>query len=44
MSFWDSLESDQIDALQEIGNIGSGHSANALADLLNRRIDMSLPR
>ena len=44
MSFWDTLESDQIDALQEIGNIGSGHSANALADLLNRRIDMSLPR
>ena len=43
-SFWDTLESDQIDALQEIGNIGSGHSANALADLLNRRIDMSLPR
>ena len=42
--FWDSLDSDQIDALQEIGNIGSGHSANALADLLNRRIDMSLPR
>ncbi len=44
MSFWDTLEPDQIDALQEIGNIGSGHSANALADLLNRRIDMSLPR
>ena len=44
MSFWDSLDTDQIDALQEIGNIGSGHSANALADLLNRRIDMSLPR
>jgi chemotaxis protein CheC len=42
--FWDSLDTDQIDALQEIGNIGSGHSANALADLLNRRIDMSLPR
>lgn len=41
---WDSLDSDQLDALQEIGNIGSGHSANALADLLNRRIDMSLPR
>ena len=43
-SFWDNIDSDQIDALQEIGNIGSGHSANALADLLNRRIDMSLPR
>jgi chemotaxis protein CheC len=41
---FDSLLTDHIDALQELGNIGSGHSANALADLLNRRIDMSLPR
>ena len=41
---FDSLLSDHIDALQELGNIGSGHAANALADLLNRRIDMSLPR
>lgn len=43
-SQFDSLLTDHIDALQELGNIGSGHSANALADLLNRRIDMSLPR
>lgn len=43
-SFFDKLDTDQIDALQEIGNIGSGHSANALADLLNRKVDMSLPR
>ena len=42
--FFDALDSDQIDALQEIGNIGSGHSASALADLLNRKIEMSLPR
>ncbi|OLS16297.1 MAG: CheY-P phosphatase CheC [Candidatus Heimdallarchaeota archaeon LC_3] len=41
---FDLLLSDHIDALQELGNIGSGHAANALADLLNRRIDMSLPR
>jgi chemotaxis protein CheC len=43
-SFFDRITSDEMDALQEIGNIGSGHSANALAELLNRRIDMSLPR
>ena len=41
---FDSLDDDQIDALQEIGNIGSGHAASALAELLNRKIDMSLPR
>ena len=41
---WIDLDSDQIDALQEIGNIGSGHAANALAELLNRKVDMSLPR
>ncbi|MHA2362527.1 MAG: chemotaxis protein CheC [Candidatus Hodarchaeales archaeon] len=35
---------DQIDALSELGNIGSGHAASALAEILNRRIDMSLPR
>jgi chemotaxis protein CheC len=40
---FDVLLSEHIDALQELGNIGSGHAANALADLLNRRMDMSLP-
>ena len=39
-----SLTDEDIDFLQELGNIGSGHAANALAELLNRRIDMSLPR
>lgn len=39
-----SLPEEFIDALQEVGNIGSGHAANALADLLNRRVDMSLPK
>jgi chemotaxis protein CheC len=38
------LPSELIDALQEVGNIGAGHAANALADILNRRIDLSLPK
>ena len=38
------FEDYHIDALQELGNIGSGHAATALAEILNRRIDMSLPR
>lgn len=33
----------QLDALREIGNIGSGHAATALSALLQRRIDMSVP-
>ena len=33
----------QLDALREIGNIGSGHAATALSTLLQRRINMSVP-
>ena len=33
----------QLDALREIGNIGSGHAATALSTMLNRRIEMSVP-
>lgn len=33
----------QLDALREIGNIGSGHAATALSTLLQRRIDMAVP-
>ena len=38
------LPEEFIDALQEVGNIGSGHAANALADMLNRKVEMSLPK
>lgn len=34
----------RMEALQEISNIGVGHAATALSQLLNRRIDMSIPR
>ncbi len=33
----------QLDALKEVGNIGSGNAATALSQLLNRKIDMNLP-
>jgi len=33
----------QLDALKEIGNIGSAHAATALSNLLQRRINMSVP-
>lgn len=40
---FEDLNSMQIDALKEIGNIGAGNAATALSTLLNKRIDMSVP-
>jgi chemotaxis protein CheC len=34
----------ELDALNEIGNIGSGNAATALSQLLGARVQMSLPR
>ena len=34
----------QEDALRELGNIGSGNAATALAQFLNRKINMGIPR
>ena len=38
-----SLSKIQMDALQEIGNIGMGHAATSLAEMLDSRIDMGVP-
>lgn len=38
------LSADQLDALREIGNVGAGNSATALSQIINRRIDMSVPK
>jgi len=38
-----NLNELQFDALREVGNIGSGNAATALSQMVNRRIDMSLP-
>ena len=38
-----SLNDLQKDALKEIGNIGAGNAANALAGLINRRVDINIP-
>jgi len=40
----DELNNLQLDVLKEIGNIGSGNAATALAKMLNRKIDMDVPR
>ncbi|MBI3038069.1 chemotaxis protein CheC [bacterium] len=38
-----TLNQKQLDALRELGNIGCGNAATALAQFLNRRISMSVP-
>lgn len=43
MDNFSDLTKTQLDALREIGNIGSGNAASALAQFLNRKIDMAVP-
>ena len=38
-----NLTKTQLDALREVGNIGSGNACSALAQFLNRKVDMSVP-
>lgn len=38
------LSTAQMDALREIGNVGAGNSATALSQIINRRIDMNVPK
>ncbi|WP_017471906.1 chemotaxis protein CheC [Amphibacillus jilinensis] len=43
MSFIESLTDYQLDALKEVGNIGSGNAATSLSMLLNHKVDMKVP-
>ncbi|NQD50963.1 CheY-P-specific phosphatase CheC, partial [Bacillus altitudinis] len=43
MSIFNEIKDEQLDILSEVGNIGAGHAASALASLLNRKIDMAVP-
>jgi len=38
------LSNMEIDVLKEIGNIGAGNAATALARMLNKRVDMEVPK
>lgn len=40
---YSELNSIQLDVLQEVGNIGAGNAATALSELLNEKIDMTVP-
>ncbi|WP_142414783.1 chemotaxis protein CheC [Hathewaya massiliensis] len=40
---YNKLTPMQLDALREVGNIGVGNSATALSQLLNKKVDMTVP-
>ncbi len=41
---YEELNDEQLDVLREIGNIGAGNAATALATILNDRVQISLPK
>ena len=40
----DDLSNMHLDVLKEIGNIGAGNAITALSKLLNRKVDMEVPK
>jgi len=38
------IEDYQMDVLREIGNIGAGHAATALSKMIDKQVDMQVPR
>ena len=41
---FENLNSYEMDVLKEIGNIGAGNAATALSKMLNKKIDMEVPK
>ncbi|MDR6552796.1 chemotaxis protein CheC [Paenibacillus qinlingensis] len=44
MDVFSQFEDFQLDVLKEVGNIGAGHAATALSTLMNKPIDMLVPK
>ena len=40
----DNLNDLQLDVLREVGNIGAGNALTSLAKILNRRMEMNIPK
>jgi chemotaxis protein CheC len=38
------LDEVQLDAIREVGNIGAGHAATALSQLIGKKVNISVPR
>ena len=41
---FDNIDNMHLDILREIGNIGAGNATTALSQLINKRIDMGIPK
>jgi len=41
---FDELNNLQMDVLKEIGNIGAGNAVTALAKMIDKRVDMAVPK
>ena len=41
---FNDIDSMHMDILRELGNIGAGNATTALSQLINRRIDMGIPK
>ncbi len=40
----DNLNSFMLDVLKELGNIGAGNAATALASMISKKVDMNVPK
>ncbi|MBA1333879.1 MAG: Chemotaxis protein CheC -- inhibitor of MCP methylation [Firmicutes bacterium] len=41
---YENLNSIQLDVLKELGNIGAGNAVTALSKMINKRVNMDVPR
>lgn len=44
MAEFNDFEAFELDVLKEVGNIGAGNAATALSQLLNKQVDMAVPK
>jgi len=44
MDYLENMDGIVIDVLREVGNIGAGNAATALAKMISRKVDMNVPK
>lgn len=44
MGVYNRFEAFELDVLREVGNIGAGNAVTALSTLLNKPVDMAVPK
>ncbi|HNV05338.1 MAG TPA: CheY-P phosphatase CheC [Petrotogaceae bacterium] len=43
MSLYDDIDNTRLDALKELGNIGTGNAATSISIMLDRKVEISVP-